>query len=392
MDRLLYIRKEFFGGVVFEPTSGRYFNITQEHFDALGSLPDTCPLSCNRIVAPFYPDGGAELDPAKMRIRSVLNPTQDRLSAPLKAFFNLTKRCNLFCVHCYNDSGHASSPELDLSTVLRVIDTFVRRGIFKITLSGGEPLYHPSFDAIAEYLAKTDLYVSIVTNGICISDQRAERLASNTAIRSITISLDGGNSLVNDTIRGVNAFARTVAGTRRLLRHFDRPVALRITLAKSNVDSLEEFVGLAARLGIREVKVNRLNAYGRAHGQQGLSLTGEEFQRARDLLVKYSNRHDIAVEMPAHQYRKGGDGQLSLCRAGEETCEVDGDGNLYPCSFSFGNLAAGNLRHEEHGIVFDRLRQHSINNSWCLSCKGRGGDQERVFGQVPDLVNFATMQ
>jgi len=387
----LYLRREYFGAILFDPRDGKYYRLDRPQRERLiaTAAPDRPP---GQLAAALGPIGRPRDRAARTaRLAVIENPTvrPDILSAPLKVFFNITKRCNLFCGHCFNDSGHAASPELDLPTLRRTLRALARRGIFKVTLAGGEPMYHPDFDALIDALADTDLAVSIVTNGICITRRRAERLAQCRNLRSITLSLDGANAYSNDFVRGEKSFERACAGARRLTGVFPGTVALRLTLMRTNCTEVADYAALAAALGIREIKVNPINPYGRAQGRGDLLLSREAYRAARQRLYEAAAARGIAVEVPAHKYQKDRDDQVGLCRAGEETCEIDGDGAVYPCSFSFGRFRAGNVRTTPFGTILQNLQHHTINNSWCYRCKGRGGKAEKVFGRVPDLVHLA---
>ncbi|MFB9949568.1 radical SAM/SPASM domain-containing protein [Rhizobium puerariae] len=369
---------------MYEPNAGKFFHIGTDDYYKLTTGATLLDLESLRI---FYQ--GTDVKPRDIRTvkLAVTKPERPVLSAPLKVFLNITKKCNLFCTHCFNDSGHASSPEIPKEHLFTILDSLAARGIFKVTLAGGEPLFHPAFDDLIDKLDASDFFVSIVTNGICVTDRRAARLGNSRTVRSITISLDGANAADNDAIRGPSSFSKAVLGARRLSKSFKGDLSLRITLAQGNIGHVTDYVDLADELGIREIKVNRINAYGRAQNSPNLMIDTKVYENARDHLARVASSRGIAVEVPANKYRREDNGELGLCRAGEETCEIDGDGTLYPCSFTFGRLAAGNLCREPHSAVFSNLRLHTINHPWCYACKGRGGNAEKAYGAPPRLVS-----
>jgi MoaA/NifB/PqqE/SkfB family radical SAM enzyme len=109
-------------------------------------------------------------------------------------------------------------------------------------------------------------------------------------------------------------------------------------------------------------------------------------------LAEAAAARGIRIEIPAHKYSRTPDDQIGLCRAGEETCEIDGDGEVYPCSFSFGRFSAGNVRSNSFDDIFASLQWHSINNEWCFACKGRGGKAEKVYGRPPALIESLELE
>lgn len=388
----LYQRKEPFGSVIFNPVLAKYFLAGPSVSERLRSCLTTNlgfkehKKMLTEILGRI--DVSTEL-PRLIEIRNpIINKNHKYLSAPLKAFFNITKRCNLHCVHCFNDSGQANAPELPLNEVIKTLYALQDRGIFKLTLAGGEPLFHSRFIDILNYIANTDLSVSIVTNATLLNRDLSRRLEEIPNVRSITVSLDGGTPEENDRIRGNGAFNKTVQGIKLLGLEFTGDVSVRISLMTTNIDRLQGFVDLVADLGVREIKVNSINPYGRASNRHELLISNEVFIEARQRLFEIATTRDIVVQVPAHKYQCDENQQIGLCRAGEETFEIDGDGGVYPCSFSFGRFLAGNVRNESFDEIFLKLQNHSINNDWCYLCKGRGGKAEKTFGYVPNIINI----
>ncbi|WP_082716026.1 radical SAM protein [Burkholderia sp. BDU5] len=378
----LYIRYESFGAMLYAPGIGSSIFIDhatleqiEKDISTVGSV-----LGCEDRTPV---EEGIEI------IRVSSTPKVGGLSAPIKAFFNVTKRCNLYCAHCYNSSGERDSKELPISLIESAFRSLRDAGVFRVTLAGGEPLFHRNFDQIALCAGECDLSISIVTNGIPLSHQRASLLADCPHIRSITVSLDGATEQTNDRLRGAGAFRLTLRGLRELCDLFPGSLSLRITLCRSNVPEMTKYIELAKAFGIREIKANRLNLYGRGKSLLSEELSSGEFVAARDLFISLARDAGIRLEIPSYKYQSTKDSQIGLCRAGEETIEIDSDGSVYPCSFTFGQFSQGNLYVDSFDKVLDRMRSFTINNPWCLACKGRGGTAEKVAGYVPDLVRNA---
>ena len=115
-------------------------------------------------------------------------------------------------------------------------------------------------------------------------------------------------------------------------------------------------------------------------------ISDGEYATARRRLFDAARENGVRVETPSYKYQREENDQVGLCRAGEETFEIDGDGRVYPCSFSFGRFCAGDVRDGNFQEIFFNLQRHSINNDWCFQCKGRGGKGEKVVGFVPQLI------
>jgi MoaA/NifB/PqqE/SkfB family radical SAM enzyme len=391
MELRLYSRVEHFGSVVFNPHSGKYYELgdaetsaLQEVFNKEYTPEPATQLLLEKILGSTR---NALHNITIVRIKNS-RARPDVLSVPFKVFFNITKKCNLFCTHCYNDSGYRNSPELEFEHVSRALQELQNRGIFKVTISGGEPLFHSHISEILQFLGDLDLVVSLITNGIPVTPSLAKRISETRNLRSITVSIDGATAQENDVVRGDGSFDRALQGLRVLREYYAGKLAVRITLMKTNLASIYRFPRLLSDLGVEELKVNRVNPYGRAFGNNSVLLPEDEYRKVRDKLYEQAIGAGIRMEVPSFKYQIDSSGLVGLCRAGQESFEIDGDGNVYPCSFSFGKFLAGNVKNRDYTSIFHNLQLHSINNEHCYSCRGRGGAGEMPIGYVPKLVEL----
>ena len=94
-------------------------------------------------------------------------PPEVELIHPLESIvLEITDACNLKCIHCYNDSGKKRRNELTLEEIYKLIDEAKRIGVLRVNVSGGEPLVHPHFFEIAEYIRDCSLGLELFTNGV----------------------------------------------------------------------------------------------------------------------------------------------------------------------------------------------------------------------------------
>src|ERR1043166_7230722 len=128
--------------------------------------------------------------------------------------WNITRRCNLACIHCYSDSAAREYPgELNWDQCQAVVDDLAQLGVPAVLLSGGEPLVHPRFFDLAGYAREQGLRLTLSTNGTLIDRGAAQRL-KETGFAYVGISLDGIGT-IHDHFRGrVGAFDKTVAAFR----------------------------------------------------------------------------------------------------------------------------------------------------------------------------------
>ncbi len=152
--------------------------------------------------------------------------------------WNITRACNLKCVHCYNDSG-ASKADDELSTgqAKAVLDDLSQFNVPSILFSGGEPLMRPDLFELIGYAVEQGLRAVISTNGTLITADVAKRIKQH-GVSYVGISLDGIGD-INDKFRGVaGAFNRAVEGIKNCQDAGIR-IGLRLTLTKRNVQDME---------------------------------------------------------------------------------------------------------------------------------------------------------
>ena len=164
-------------------------------------------------------------------------PERAALRRPV-VVWNVGRRCNLHCVHCYSDSSNRAYPgELTTEEGVALIDDLADFGIPVLLLSGGEPLMRPDlFDLIAHARSRR-LRTTLSTNGTLISADVAARLRA-LDVSYVGISLDGIGA-TNDMFRGhKGAFDKAMAGFRHC-KAVEQRVGLRMTLTRRNCQDLD---------------------------------------------------------------------------------------------------------------------------------------------------------
>src|SRR5438270_5419655 len=164
-------------------------------------------------------------------------------------FWEVTKGCNLRCIHCRASATELSSP-LDLSTqkALGIIDQIAAAANPILVLSGGEPLYRSDIFQLARYGTDKGLRVALATNGTLVTKEVA-RIVVDPGVRRVSISLDRADALTHDTFRGIpGAFDAAVYGLRNL-KALGMSVQISMTIAKHNARQLPQVLELAKSLG-----------------------------------------------------------------------------------------------------------------------------------------------
>ena len=164
-------------------------------------------------------------------------------------FWEVTKGCNLRCIHCRATATELSSPtDLATKAALGIIDQIAAAANPILVLSGGEPLYRSDIFQLARYATDKGLRVALATNGTLVTKDVA-RMIVDAGVRRVSISLDGADAPTHDAFRGIpGAFDAAVHGLRNL-KALGMSVQINMTIARHNAHQLPAVLQLARNLG-----------------------------------------------------------------------------------------------------------------------------------------------
>jgi GTP 3',8-cyclase len=160
----------------------------------------------------------------------------------------VTDACNFRCIYCMPSERALCKPSKEIMTteeIVGIADTFVKAGIKKIRLTGGEPLVRKNFKQIINQLSALQVELAITTNGVLLD--KFLYTFKQTGLRSINVSLDSLNPVTFYWVSKKNLFAKVMTNIYELLRH-DFYVKLNIVVMKGvNDNEINEFVELTKR-------------------------------------------------------------------------------------------------------------------------------------------------
>lgn len=182
--------------------------------------------------------------------------------------WNLVRRCNLRCVHCYSISGDVDFPgELSTDEIFLVMDDLKAARVPGLILSGGEPLLRPDIFDISRRAKEMGFYTALSTNGTLITPEKAAAIAE-IKYDYVGISLDGVGA-THDRFRGQpGAFDGAIAGMRRCA-DLGIKTGLRFTMTTDNWEELPEILALAEREGVEKFYLSHLVYAGRGNKNRG---------------------------------------------------------------------------------------------------------------------------
>ena len=368
-------------------------------------------------------------------------PLEDRdhqaVTPPHIVAWNLTRRCNLACAHCYISAGswHDGQDELDTVESLRILDQILDVSPSPVLiLSGGEPLLRDDLEELAERASSRGATVVVGTNGVRLTDDRIRSLM-DAGVSGVAVSVDSLDPHYHDRFRmafspspaagskcgeeaevglpvlgqaGAAAFeghqaplAATLEAVERCRRH-GLDFVVQTSLTAGNRGELGKLVAWAADRGAVSFNLYFLVPTGRGQGMRGLSPAENEsvLRELMELEGEYRGRMMIRSKCQPQLMRHvlEGDPESPLlnyetrCPCGVHYVRITPEGKVTPCPYSpvvAGDLATTSFREIwEHSPVLERLRSETPGGK-CGRCEYRevcGGCRARAFADTGDLM------
>jgi radical SAM protein with 4Fe4S-binding SPASM domain len=310
--------------------------------------------------------------------------------------WNLTRRCNLECAHCYIAAGPTETAVDELTTTecLRIADEILALNAAPMfILSGGEPLLRDDLPVIAEFAARRGATVVVGTNGTMLTDERIATL-KNAGVSGIAVSIDSLDSRRHDNFRhGRGSLEATTQALARLREH-RLDFIIQTTATKGNRAEIGRIIEWAAQEGAVSFNLYFLVATGR--GARLSDLEPVEYEELLGALVtyhrQYLGRMMVRAKCAPHFMRllhqRAPDspvlGYETRCPCGVQYCRITPDGLLTPCPYM--PTPAGDLRRESFATVwrdaplFAALRAGKLEGK-CGRCEYRslcGGCRARA--------------
>jgi len=226
------------------------------------------------------------------------------LSAPLYIAWQVTNECNLACLHCIEESGpgKAFSDELNRDEIFAVLQQFVDRGVPYLSFSGGEPMLHPLFFEMAEFVGRNGASLKVETNGHYLTPENCARL-KQAGVKAVQVSLDGASAASFSAMRIRGDFDRTLAGLRTL-HAAGVPIEINFSPTGFNAHEIGAAVDLAFTLGAESFYSGRTMYTGNAV-KTWHKLTPSEAQYADFFAVLRQKEEEYRGRMRVHFHEMG---------------------------------------------------------------------------------------
>lgn len=346
------------------------------------------------------------------------------ISRPFTAFspflivWNVTRACNLRCVHCYESARIRARDELDTYQAKSAVKKLADAGVAYIAFSGGEPFVRPDLFEIIDEVRRNEMAFSLATNATLATPQIVRQLRE-LGCAFVQVSLDGATARTHDTFRGAECFDRTVAGIRNLVKAGIQ-VGISTTVTKQNLAEVPSIVDMAEDLGAMLFINYNFIPTGRGAAMKEKDLSPKEREDLLTWMAGEIGKRKVNLLSTACQYSRicASVDKLSLthfdtfgqnrelaksaqflaefiggCGTSRLYCALEPNGDIEPCVFI--PIVLGNILRDDfleiwhHHSVFQTIRKREDFKLYCGICEHRnicGGCRARAYGYYGDLT------
>ena len=187
--------------------------------------------------------------------------TAPQAGPPLWLLLELTYRCPLHCVFCYNPTDFArTGPEIATADWVRVLREARALGAVQLGLSGGEPLVREDLEVIVAEAHALGYYINLITSGVGLTRARIAALKA-AGLDHIQLSFQDSTREMNDFLSSTRTF-ELKAQVAALIREYGYPMVLNVVLHRLNIDHVGQILEMAQALGAQYVELANTQYYG----------------------------------------------------------------------------------------------------------------------------------
>ncbi len=388
----LVLIPQYFGCLIFDRRSSRYFPFDQESTDLLLTL-HCQPLGAilSQVTAPqermalelffesFYERGFFDLTGQLAADVLAVDVPPDHLVGPLAVHLEVVGACNLTCKHCFAGVLPRNEHPLSVREMDTLFGDLARIGSFRLGLTGGEPLLRKDLLDILDAATEHGLHPCFTTNGLLVTEDLARALGQRELVW-LNVSLDGPTAETNDAIRGAGTFAAVLDNLRWLRRH--ARFTLAFTIMQTNAHLVQACAELAYAVGAHTAVFRPLYPVGVARDHLELMPSYSQYSTAlRELAEMDCPGGDLhGLDPFSPESRAPTDPQIHTshtCGAGTQVCSISVQGDVNPCSFLGPTFNGGNVRRTpfpqlwRESQQFQRMRQPARADGFQGGCRAR---------------------
>jgi pyrroloquinoline quinone biosynthesis protein E len=335
-----------------------------------------------------------------MTIEPADRPAQAAIGPPLWLLAELTYRCPLHCVFCYNPVDFArDESEISTEDWLRVLREARELGAVQCGFSGGEPLQRADLEVLVAEARRLGYYTNLLTSGIGLNETRVAALR-HAGLDHIQLSFQDSTREVNDFLSSTRTFdlKRQAAA---LIKAYAYPMVMNCVIHRMNIDHIDKIIELAVEFDAEYLELANTQFYSWAHiNREQLLPTREQLQRAEETTnrwrEKLGSKMKLFFVVPDYYETRP---KKCMNGWGSVFLTITPDGTALPChtarmlpGLAFPNVRDMSVReiwHESEG--FDRYRGTGWMKEPCRSCPEREKDFGGCRCQAYMLANDPAM-
>ncbi|HEU5442454.1 MAG TPA: pyrroloquinoline quinone biosynthesis protein PqqE [Steroidobacteraceae bacterium] len=274
---------------------------------------------------------------------------------PLWLLLELTYRCPLHCVFCYNPTDFGTvGRELETAEWLRVLQEARALGSVQLGLSGGEPLVRDDLETIVAAAHQLGFYTNLITSGVGLTETRLRALKDG-GLDHIQLSFQDSTRQMNDFLSSTRTF-ELKSRVAALIKQYRYPMVLNVVLHRLNIDHVEDILNMAERMGAEYVELANTQYYGWAwRNREQLLPSRAQLRRAEEVTARFrervGSRMRIFFVVPDYFETRP---KPCMSGLGRVFLGIAPDGTALPCQ------AARMLP----GLDFPSVREASIRSIW----------------------------
>lgn len=323
MNYDINIREEVFGGTLMDVKTGKRVYITKKELK-------------NILNKNIFPKDLEYLkkDNLNIKFTRLTKKVENMFSFFDIVYLELTRACNLKCIHCLNNSGIKQKDELTKEDLLKLIKNFSSHGVQEIRFTGGEPLLFNGIYDLIRFATEEGICTSLGTNGTLVTKEVAKKL-KESGLKKVVVSIDG-NKKTHDKIRGRKNYQKAMHGLKYLQKNGIN-VRVNSVIMKSN---MEDVIKLAKKMSRKKITIfiRRFISSGRGKHLENNMLNKKDYDYVRNKLQKeltkktYVNGHYLRND-------EGVNSRIKLpfeirgCKAGQRAITILPNGDINLCGF-----------------------------------------------------------
>ena len=306
-----------------------------------------------------------------------------RVGPPLWLLLELTYRCPLHCVFCYNPTELAKTDaELATEDWTRVLREARALGSVQLGLSGGEPLMREDLETLVAEAHVLGYYINLITSGVGMTEERIGAL-KRAGLDHIQLSFQDSTREMNDFLSSTRTFALK-ARVAALIRKYDYPMVLNVVLHRLNIDHVAEILDMAERMGAQYVELANTQYYGWAWLNRAQLLPSRaQLERAEEVTRRFreraGSRMQVYFVVPDYFETRP---KACMNGLGSVFLGIAPDGTALPCHAArmLPGLELPNVRSRSvhdiwyHSRAFNQFRGEAWMKEPCRNCPERSKD------------------